>query len=149
VPQGTGPGQLNLPEGIAIDSHDNIYVSDELGNRVQKFTADGRLLFVWGANAQGADVRLDYPRGLAVDSAGNIYVTNLIHGLVQKLAPDGSQVEVFTLPGFFSSKTSAFSWRRASRQLASRRRSLAATCLLMPRPRHEWSRVLRASRQLP
>ena len=37
------------PNGIAIDSSDNVYVTEFRGNRVQKFTPDGVLVTQWGS----------------------------------------------------------------------------------------------------
>jgi len=34
---GDGPGQLNVPLGIAVDASGNVYVSDSHNHRIQKF----------------------------------------------------------------------------------------------------------------
>lgn len=41
---GQGPGQLNLPHGIAIDSKGIIYVADRENGRIQRFTREGKYL---------------------------------------------------------------------------------------------------------
>ena len=38
---GTGNGQFNDPEGVAVDSGGNIYVADTVNNRIQKFDSSG------------------------------------------------------------------------------------------------------------
>jgi DNA-binding beta-propeller fold protein YncE len=42
--QGEGPGQLNLPHGIAIDTDQIIYVADRENGRIQRFTREGKYL---------------------------------------------------------------------------------------------------------
>lgn len=41
---GQGPGQLNLPHGIAIDSAGVVYVADRENGRLQRFTREGKYL---------------------------------------------------------------------------------------------------------
>jgi sugar lactone lactonase YvrE len=41
---GTGPGQVCAPQGLAVDTQDNLYVPDLFNNRVQKFSPSGKLL---------------------------------------------------------------------------------------------------------
>lgn len=44
---GTGPGQFNLPHGIAIDENGVIYVADRENGRIQKFDLNGKFLGEW------------------------------------------------------------------------------------------------------
>ena len=44
---GHGPGELNLPHGITIDSQGVIYVADRENGRVQRFSTEGRFLGSW------------------------------------------------------------------------------------------------------
>jgi hypothetical protein len=46
--EGTGAGQFEYPKGIAIDGNDNVYVADNWGNKIQKFTVAGGFLAQWG-----------------------------------------------------------------------------------------------------
>ncbi|MFN0101499.1 MAG: 6-bladed beta-propeller [Bryobacteraceae bacterium] len=41
---GQGPGELNLPHGIAIDAKEIIYVADRENGRIQRFTREGKYL---------------------------------------------------------------------------------------------------------
>ncbi len=45
--RGTGPGELNIPHSIAVDSKGLVYVSDRENNRIQIFDADGKFLRQW------------------------------------------------------------------------------------------------------
>jgi sugar lactone lactonase YvrE len=42
--KGAGPGELNLPHGIAIDSQGRLYVADRTNKRIQVFDQDGKYL---------------------------------------------------------------------------------------------------------
>jgi hypothetical protein len=46
--RGPGPGQLNDPEGVAVDSHGDVYVVDGSNHRVQKFDSEGNFLLMFG-----------------------------------------------------------------------------------------------------
>jgi DNA-binding beta-propeller fold protein YncE len=41
---GQGPGELNLPHGIAIDDKEVVYVADRENGRIQRFTREGKYL---------------------------------------------------------------------------------------------------------
>lgn len=67
---GSGNGQLNTPEGLAVDPVRNtIWVSDTFNSRVQKFDSKGRFLC--------QNTALNLPRGLAIRTGnGSVYVAN-------------------------------------------------------------------------
>ena len=44
---GTGPGELNLPHGIAVSPEGDVYVADRENGRVQWFTTEGEYLGEW------------------------------------------------------------------------------------------------------
>jgi sugar lactone lactonase YvrE len=69
---GDGDGQFIFPYGIAVDSNENVYVTEEgyrLGNndRVQKFTSTGTYL-----TRLGSDYFFNDPLGIDVDASGNV-----------------------------------------------------------------------------
>ncbi|MEE2928072.1 MAG: 6-bladed beta-propeller [Chloroflexota bacterium] len=73
--QGSGDGQLNFPDGIAVDEAGNVYVADRDNHRVQKFGADGRFLLTWGSEG-GGDGQFNNPRAVSVDRVRNVYVVD-------------------------------------------------------------------------
>jgi DNA-binding beta-propeller fold protein YncE len=85
---GTGDGELVWPTSSAIDSHENIYVSDEQRHDVQVFDREGSFLYRWGAPGSGAG-QFNRPSGLAADTDGNILVVDCLNNRVQKLSPTG------------------------------------------------------------
>ena len=49
--QGSGEGQLEFPQGMAVDEAGNVYVADRGNHRLQKFGAGGRHLLTGGLRA--------------------------------------------------------------------------------------------------
>jgi peptidylamidoglycolate lyase len=45
--KGIGHGQFNIPHGISLDSHGNVFVADRENNRIQEFDTDGNFLKEW------------------------------------------------------------------------------------------------------
>ena len=74
--EGTEPGELYFPIGIAITSADEILVTDHYNNRVQKFSSDGKLLDHFAV--------LPNPGGIALDKAGNIYLAHFPAAVINK-----------------------------------------------------------------
>jgi sugar lactone lactonase YvrE len=83
---------LDSPDGIAVDSSGNIFVSDTLNQRVRKIGADGIIETVAGTGSQGdagdgfpsASAELYDPRGIAVDRLGYIYIADSKNDRVRK-----------------------------------------------------------------
>lgn len=55
--KGRGPGEFDLPHGIALDARDRIYVADRGNERVQVFDRDGHFLTAWGPERFGRGTR--------------------------------------------------------------------------------------------
>ena len=71
--------RFNTPNGIVIDSADNLYVADVSNNSIRKITpAADVTTFAAGFNA---------PQGVAVDSAGNLYVADTTNHKICKVTP--------------------------------------------------------------
>ncbi len=71
--EGTGDGQFNRPEGMAVDALGNLYVADSYNNRVQKFDSGGTFIATWGSYGPD-DGQFGYPMSVALDSAGNVII---------------------------------------------------------------------------
>ena len=68
------PGQLNFPNGIVVDSHGNIEVSDSNNSRLVVFGLYGKTLAMITSGVGEGD--LGMPRGAAVDDSGRLYVVD-------------------------------------------------------------------------
>jgi DNA-binding beta-propeller fold protein YncE len=67
---GSGPGQFNLPHGIALDREGLVYVADRENSRVQVFTPDGGFLAAWADVARPMQVCVDPHDRLFVAEVG-------------------------------------------------------------------------------
>ncbi|MEW6040565.1 MAG: carboxypeptidase regulatory-like domain-containing protein [Elusimicrobiota bacterium] len=90
-PQGSGDDQFTRPRKIAIDASSYVYVSDDLANRIQKFTSSGTFVTKWGSSGSG-DGQFQWAAGVAIDSAGYVYVVDNTNHRVQKFTNTGTFV---------------------------------------------------------
>ncbi len=98
--EGASADSLCVPEGIAVDSHDNLYIADQQNNRVLEFntpltvtavpgSGDNTADFVFGQGASGTNFNtsalscpsvsatsLCQPYGVAIDNDGNVWVSD-------------------------------------------------------------------------
>ncbi len=87
--QGTGPGEFaNEVIGLAINSHDELYVVDEGQARVQVFTLAGAVLRVFGEYGS-ADGQFLEPQGITIDELGLVYVADKQRNDVQVFSRGG------------------------------------------------------------
>ena len=91
---GDGPGEMIWPAGIALDSEENVYVTDEWLNRVSIFDKDGNFLRDWGTAGSG-DGELNAPAGIAIDPQDVLYIVDGRNHRVQKFTPDGAFIMQF------------------------------------------------------
>lgn len=99
---GSGDGQLDNPQSIAVAPGGDVYVGERWNNRVSRFSATGAFLGKWGqlGTANGS---FHWPRGLATDAQGNVYVADYADGAAQ-----GGRVQVFTGAGGYLTSIGAF-----------------------------------------
>ena len=93
---GEGNGQFQGPEGIAVDSSNNIYVADEGDSRVEKFGGIGNYLTQWGSVGTG-NGQFEFPFGIALDGSGNfVYVADLANNRIQVFVNNSNVPPVIT-----------------------------------------------------
>jgi len=86
---GTDNGQFDSPEGIAVDSSGNVYVTDSFNSRIQKFDSNGNFIAAWGSKGS-KNGQFNNPSDIAVDSSGNVYVVDSGNSRIQKFDSSGS-----------------------------------------------------------
>ncbi|MBO9636489.1 MAG: IPT/TIG domain-containing protein [Chitinophagaceae bacterium] len=87
-----GPNSAVFSAGtvaMAIDSHNNLYVVDQIDKKVKKITPDGA---VTNLQAGGADIVWNNPTGVTVDKNDNIYVSDAGAVNIMKITPAGDMV---------------------------------------------------------
>jgi DNA-binding beta-propeller fold protein YncE len=95
---GSGPGQFNLPHGIAVDREGNVFVADRENSRLQIFTARGEFITQWTEVAR--------PMQVAIDSNDNVFVVGVGWGAglfpwqsPPATNPAGARLSVFNRAG--------------------------------------------------
>jgi len=94
---GAGPGSFNEPGGLVTDSEGNLYATDIMNHRVQKFDANGDFVAQVGGNGPGQG-QFHEPWGIAIDSEGNVYVADTFNHRIQKFDADLNFVLAFGTP---------------------------------------------------
>ena len=75
------PGQLNFPNGIAVDSHGNINVTDSGNGRMVVFNVAGKMLTTISAGVGEGDLGL--PKGAAIDDSGRLFIADTTDHMVR------------------------------------------------------------------
>lgn len=65
---GAGPGELEVPHTLAMDSRGRLFVGDRWNNRIQIYDQDGKLLDSWE--------QFGRPSGIFIDKKDILYVTD-------------------------------------------------------------------------
>jgi len=101
--------QFYYPTGIAVDSANNVYISQtQGGSPIRKVSATFDVTTIAGGtngyvNGTGTTALFNQPGGLAIDSAGTLYVADTYNGRIRKISPAG---EVTTFAGSGAQTTS-------------------------------------------
>ena len=95
---GVAANRLDRPFGVALDSVNTLYVSDQNNNRIQQFLAGastGTTIAGQTSGLAGTTLNsLDTPSGILVDSSGNIYVADTINNRVGYWIQGGSSATI-------------------------------------------------------
>lgn len=96
----SAPGLFSLPDGVAVDSDGDVYVTDTFNDRVEIFDADGRWVSTFGQNGDGpAD--FERPKGIALDCDGHIWVVDATQNRVKVFDRQGRLLIYFGGAGFY------------------------------------------------
>ena len=81
---GSGDGQLDRPEGLALDTSFRLLVADTGNHRVQQFDLNGgQYMAEFGSQGTGSG-QFEGPSGLALDPEGYIWVSDTGNGRVEQ-----------------------------------------------------------------
>src|ERR1039457_5511850 len=90
--------QLNGPTGVAVDGSGNLYIADQVNQRIRKVTPGGVITTIAGTGVSGYSgyngvaiaAELANPSAVAADNAGNVYIADTSNQLIRVVAPGGS-----------------------------------------------------------
>lgn len=94
---GDGPGQFNLPHGIAVDGGGRVFVADRENDRLQIFSPGGEFLDAWNTVVRPCQVFIDDRDNVFVAEVGRR--VGLFPWMRADLSVTGGRVSVFTIDG--------------------------------------------------
>ncbi len=90
--QGSAPGELQSPRGVALGPDGSVYVTDGGNHRIQRFGADGQFLDIVAGQGAALPATFNEPWDVAVAPDGSLYVADTWNHRIQKLDADGQPV---------------------------------------------------------
>ena len=104
-----GVAQFTWPEGVAVDTHGNLFVADNFANTIRKAALAGTNWVVTtiagtagnygSANGTNGVAQFNEPVALAVDIHSNIFVADYGNNIIRKITPVGTNWVVKTIAG--------------------------------------------------
>lgn len=102
------------PGGMAVDTSEDIFVSDTGNNVIREIIPGGTVTTLAGsvgtfgsANGAGTNALFNAPQGIAIDSSGNLYVADYLNNAVRKVTSAGVVTTIAGVPGDFGSANGA------------------------------------------
>jgi sugar lactone lactonase YvrE len=93
------PTTFNQPNAVAFAPNGDVFVSEghggEAGNRIVKFTKEGKYIKAWGKKGTGPG-EFDLPHCMAFDTKGRLLVGDRNNNRIQVFDQEGNFIEQFT-----------------------------------------------------
>jgi sugar lactone lactonase YvrE len=99
---GTAPNALlHGPQGVAVDSSDNVYIADTTNNRIRKVTYSTDIISTIAGNGTAGytgdgntatSAELNNPYGVAMDTSGNIYIADTYNNRIRKVTTSTGKI---------------------------------------------------------
>lgn len=94
---GTGEKKLDGPQGVALDSHGDLWVADTGNNRVVELSPAGKTLLAFGTKGSG-DGQFNDPQSIGVDSAsGDVWVADYNNDRIEEFTTSGKFVQAVAI----------------------------------------------------
>lgn len=89
---------LRLPVAVALDAQGDLYIADQIDNRIRKVDPSGTISTYAGTGLPGYSgdrgpankAQLSLPSSIALDSKGNMYIADTGNAVVRRIAADGT-----------------------------------------------------------
>ena len=86
--------KFDYPNGICIDSNNNLYVAEAFGAKIRRITPSNIVNTIAGSNSgflngQGISAKFFYPTGICTDNLGNLFVADNGNHKIRKIATTG------------------------------------------------------------
>jgi VCBS repeat protein len=108
--------KLNDPLAVAVDASGNLYIADQLNNRIRKVSTSGIITTVAGTGVPGSagdggsptSAQLCHPYGISFDGSNNLYIADAGNHKIRKITAGqistvaGAGVAVCGQPGGYS-----------------------------------------------
>ena len=89
--------RFDWPTGIASDAAGFLYVVDQPGHNIRKFSPAGQQVSYLTGSGPGGE--FNYPYGIAVDASGTVYVSDSGNHSIRKISPQGAVSTLAGSPG--------------------------------------------------
>ena len=92
------------PSGVAVDTTGNVYVADEVNNKIRNVSPTGVVTTLAGSGIAGSTdgtgtaASFNSPAGVAVDTTGNVYVADEVNCEIRKIALPLQSTPLITWP---------------------------------------------------